>query len=276
VEVFISWSGEQSKHIAQALREWLPRVLQAIKPYMSDEDNEAGVLWDQVMTAQLEASNFGILCLTPGNVQSPWIHFEAGALGKLTNSRVIALRHQLSVAAVRPPLTRFQSRPLDKKGIHDALRSMNNVLPLEQRRKDIDLDALFDTVWPKLQELLDAVPTDEEPPLRPERELLEELLELVRLGTVRSVMSRPGIPQGIFDRLSIIVGDDGSYRYDGKELILRSPRFRNSMADLSIGEQRFLNHTHDFATALGVEVRVFDDLGNNTAFNAYVDYVDYS
>jgi hypothetical protein len=66
VKVFISWSGEQSRQIALALRDWLPKVLQPSKPYMSDRDNEAGTLWDQIISSQLEATDFGIVCLTPG------------------------------------------------------------------------------------------------------------------------------------------------------------------------------------------------------------------
>jgi hypothetical protein len=78
VRVFISWSGEQSREIALALRDWLPPVIQAAKePYMSEKDNEAGTLWDQVISAELEASNFGIVCLTPSNLESRWINFEA-------------------------------------------------------------------------------------------------------------------------------------------------------------------------------------------------------
>jgi hypothetical protein len=38
MKVFISWSGEQSKEIAEAFRNWLPGVLQAEKPYFSPDD----------------------------------------------------------------------------------------------------------------------------------------------------------------------------------------------------------------------------------------------
>jgi hypothetical protein len=64
VRVFISWSGKQSKYIALALREWLPHIIQAVDPYMSAEDNEAGTLWDEVLTTELNASSFGILSYT--------------------------------------------------------------------------------------------------------------------------------------------------------------------------------------------------------------------
>ena len=32
--VFISWSGEQSRMVASGLWTWLPRVIQASKPWM--------------------------------------------------------------------------------------------------------------------------------------------------------------------------------------------------------------------------------------------------
>jgi hypothetical protein len=56
-------------------------VIQACKnqTYMSDRDNEAGILWGENLSSELEASNFGIVCLTPNNLQAPWIPVEAGA-----------------------------------------------------------------------------------------------------------------------------------------------------------------------------------------------------
>ena len=35
VKVFISWSGELSKKLGQAVADWLPATLQFVKPYFS-------------------------------------------------------------------------------------------------------------------------------------------------------------------------------------------------------------------------------------------------
>ena len=38
MRVFISWSGDRSRRIGEALRRWLPGVLQAVRPYFSPDD----------------------------------------------------------------------------------------------------------------------------------------------------------------------------------------------------------------------------------------------
>ena len=41
-----------------------PRLFTLVKPYMSETDTEAGELWDYVLSTELEASDFGIACVS--------------------------------------------------------------------------------------------------------------------------------------------------------------------------------------------------------------------
>jgi len=43
MKVFISWSVQRSAAVADALRYWLPKVIQALEPWMSADDIEKGI-----------------------------------------------------------------------------------------------------------------------------------------------------------------------------------------------------------------------------------------
>ena len=86
--VFISWSGLRSQHVAQALREWLPVVLQTAKPWMSASDIEKGSRGLDEVSSRLQGMKVGIVCLTPENMDAPWILYEAGALSKTIDDKM--------------------------------------------------------------------------------------------------------------------------------------------------------------------------------------------
>lgn len=79
-KVFISWSGDLSNKLADAVRQWLPGVLQFVKPYFTPSDIEKGAKWASNIAGELESSDIGIICLTKENLDKPWILFESGAL----------------------------------------------------------------------------------------------------------------------------------------------------------------------------------------------------
>src|SRR5688572_12185283 len=77
MKIFLSWSGERSRAVATALREWLPVMVPAAKPWVSHSDIDAGHRWSPEIATALEASDFGIICLTKENLSAPWILFES-------------------------------------------------------------------------------------------------------------------------------------------------------------------------------------------------------
>ena len=151
--VFISWSGERSRLVAEALRGWLPVVLQTVQPWMSVADEEKGSRWESEISARLDEADVGIVCLTPENLSSPWLLFEAGALSKkLSKSRVCTYLLDLTPAEVPPPLGMFQYTVFARDDTRKLLDSINNV-QAHPIGKDI-LDMSFGALWPRLEEEL--------------------------------------------------------------------------------------------------------------------------
>src|SRR5258705_112531 len=54
--------------MAQALRDWLPNVLQTIEPWLSSEDIPFGDRWQTAISRALEGATAGIICLTRENL----------------------------------------------------------------------------------------------------------------------------------------------------------------------------------------------------------------
>jgi TIR domain-containing protein len=87
--VFISWSGNESQSVASSLRKFLKRICTAADPWMSHDDLEAGALWQYQLMKELQSTHFGIICINRTNLNSPWLHFEAGALAKTLDSSAV-------------------------------------------------------------------------------------------------------------------------------------------------------------------------------------------
>ena len=119
MDVFISWSGKTSGELAKVLRDWLPSVIQAVKPYFSTDDIEKGTRGNTMLAKELEGAGIGILCLTRENLEAPWIMFEAGSLSKsLDTSRVCPILFgDLSTTDLKGPLTQFQAAKFNKDGL---------------------------------------------------------------------------------------------------------------------------------------------------------------
>lgn len=188
--VFISWSGTASKAVAEALREWLPDFFQSVDPFMSGEDIVAGDLWFDRIGRALRDSQFCIICVTPENLSSSWLHFEAGAIGMARAAEstgapasVVPYLLGLDTADLEPPLSLYQAAAASRAGTHGLLRSLNRMLPMSLTGES--LDRSFALWWPSLEVKLELARnglgvTEPSAVERTERDMLEELLKLMR------------------------------------------------------------------------------------------------
>ena len=146
VQVFISWSKETSRQIASALHDWLPLVIQAIEPWMSDQDIAKGTRWLEEIGKQLEQGQVGIVCLRPDNLYSPWIHWEAGALAKgLQRPRILTYLFDLTYSQLTYPLAQINHTLANEEDTLKLVKSINGALPEKQRLPDSLLGQSFES-----------------------------------------------------------------------------------------------------------------------------------
>ncbi|MBX7269239.1 TIR domain-containing protein [Micromonospora sp. Llam7] len=178
MKIFISWSGEPSRQVARALREWLGVVVQHVEPWMSDEEIQSGTRWNDSIAHSLDATNFGIVCVTRMNQAAPWLMFEAGALAKgLERARVVPLCIDLEPSDITSPLQAFQARKLDKEGLRRLVYELSELAEHPRLRESID--TLFEAMWPQLERAVSQASTAAVSPGKPRRSSEDMLAELV-------------------------------------------------------------------------------------------------
>jgi hypothetical protein len=182
MRVFISWSGDRSNAIAAALHHWLPTIIQSVDPWMSEHDIDKGTRNIPEISRNLDETQFGIICLTPENLNAAWLLFEAGALSKTqADARVWTFLYELEYTDVEGPLAQFQHTKANEEDARKLLRAINKA-SAGASITDQQLQVSFDRGWPELEEKLRNVPVTTEVPVprRSERELIEESLTLLR------------------------------------------------------------------------------------------------
>ncbi len=156
MKIFVSWSGKASKLAAELLKDWLPHVVQRAELYVSSQDIEKGERWAASIAAKLSEIDFGIIVVTPSNIDAPWVNFEAGALSKSVRSRVIPLLCGMDrIDAASSPLRQFQYALATKDEIQRLVFAVNDACdqPLDAGR----LESAFEKWWPEFEKVYDAI-----------------------------------------------------------------------------------------------------------------------
>lgn len=185
MKVFISWSGERSKKVAELLDDWIQCVIQAVDPWMSSKDIDRGALWFTEITDQLANTSIGIVCLTKENRNKPWILFESGALAKgLTSNRVCTFLIDLAPTDLENPLAQFNHTFPVRDSVWELVRTINLSLK-ENALKESVLSKVFDTYWGQFEkdfkEIIETTPETEVTTKRKDNDIMLDVLSTVRM-----------------------------------------------------------------------------------------------
>ncbi len=152
--VFLSWSGKVSEQAAGVLRDYLPKIVQAIQPFYSAADIQKGSSWWNTLHEQLRGSprKAGVFVLTPSNLGSRWMNFEAGAIAASESGRVCTLLLGVSDAEVGHPLSAFQATKLERDDFLKLVQVLNDLTaePIDAQ----PLQEIFDKFWPDIEQRL--------------------------------------------------------------------------------------------------------------------------
>jgi hypothetical protein len=151
MHVFICWSGRRSERLARAMNDqWLPQLLgDRVSSFVSFADIERGERWFDRLLVELREADAAIVCLTPENLDSRWMHFEAGMvygraavfpvfLGEATGQIADPLEAVQATASTRAAMAQLAGRLLELAGLAGS--------GAQQR---------IDAAWPALGQVID-------------------------------------------------------------------------------------------------------------------------
>lgn len=153
--IFISWSGDISHLVAEQLKDWIPLVFSGPRCWLSSRDLPAGRVWVTELFEQLQICNVGVIVLTPDNLDSSWMLFEAGALCKnLKISRVLPYLVGIKKSELRGPFAEFQAIEATQDGTRRLIHTIRDVYSSSESQAIAD--QRFDAFWPRLCKQLEA------------------------------------------------------------------------------------------------------------------------
>jgi TIR domain len=261
MKIFLSWSGEKSKKIAESLKDWLEQVIQTSEPWVSTSI-EKGKRWSKEISDKLEESKVGIICLTKENLNAPWILFEAGAISKSSDSYVCTFLTDISSSTeISGPLSSFQNTRFAKEEVLKLLKTINNRIKDSKGGKALNekaLEEVFETFYPKLELKINTILEERTEELiltshiRSDRELLEEVVENQRLlkEKINDIWTNKEVHDIVEYYVSHFIQNKNGITHDFQ--IIEEPHFtefRNKLADNPLIKKLFSN-TEDFKALL--------------------------
>ena len=191
MDVFISWSGDRSRAVAEAFHWFLPRVLSSsVDPWISTHSIEKGDRGEAAIAGALKKARVGLVCLTRDSLHKDWILYEAGGLAK-TGDAVWTFLFDVVPEDVNPPLGDFQHTLYTKEEVRSLVESINRFAGRsgERQLQEDHLDSLFSAFWDQFKARLDAIGDDYGGrPLPAARASAAESLEILRRQEHREVL----------------------------------------------------------------------------------------
>src|SRR5262249_45299751 len=117
MDVFLSWSGPPSHKAALLFKGFLQSVIQTTDVWVSSASIASGTQWASELKTALAEIDFGVSMVTKANVNNPYLLFEAGAISKKAEGRLVPVLCDLRLIDLKGPLSTFQAREMNSEDI---------------------------------------------------------------------------------------------------------------------------------------------------------------
>lgn len=278
-KIFISWSGPETKPIANTWADLLRDMFDFVEPFVSTAINPGERGLDQIKEA-LADTQFGVFVTTRANQHAAWLNFEAGAISnQATDTSTAAgkvapcLVDFVNDTDLTSPLRQFQYRTLNREGVLDILTTIAeansvdvsrivNRFELAWNAPDTGYNARFAAAIATVTAAAEqhnepdqpAVPAVPAAGSRPAEDMFSEILAILR-----DLQRREASDSAKLRRVTTHRASAAGYTIATPRVSEKGSDARRSAAKLSReGEARLVLELSEFLTLLGDDVRFND------------------
>jgi len=154
MQVFVSWSGQRSGRLAEALKRWLDGVIDGLELFISTELVK-GSLWFGQVEEALDVAGGGLICVTPENVGSPWVHYELGALARGLGgeaAKIYTFLLDVRPEDIKGPMSEYQHTLPNHEDVKRLVASIAGDAAADQ-----EWERRFEDAWPGLEKEIEEV-----------------------------------------------------------------------------------------------------------------------
>lgn len=191
MKVFVSWS-KNSREVGSAVAAAVREIFDPVVETFISQEIQAGSRGLEAIDAELNDTDFGIICLTRSNQTEQWINYEAGALSRQVADKRKRMGVFLvdfgGVDEVNSPMNIFQCKMATFDGLTELMNSLNDLGP---NLKEGTLGKRIASAWPDVESAVSSVKAGGTTgPVKPPKSADDKLDEI--LGLVKSVEATLG------------------------------------------------------------------------------------
>ena len=222
--VFISWSGDRDREIAECLKLFLEDCVD-VECFVSSKcikSCDSG--WKESIQAAIKKADYGIVLISKKTLHAPWLYYEGGALeGRLNFENVTIMAIDCEKNEVIPPFSLRHIRKFNKEDFELFFKELPDALKL--KTKKAYNGRLWNSIKKKIEKIFSKYGEDEG-----SRQENLETLDLERRESVdeskitnKSVLNRKEI-EGKKQEESPIITSDYILRKKEKERIEKAQK----------------------------------------------------
>ena len=154
MRIFLSWSGEISRRIADEMKLYIPKIFDDKVDFFYSPEIRKGERWSEELFKNLADCKAAMICITPENTGAPWINFEAGAIA-VKKFRTCPIYFGFRDCGTEGPLSCFQATLYNKTDFFRLVTNINDELDIK-----IDKEILknrFEKSWKSLKSRINNV-----------------------------------------------------------------------------------------------------------------------